>query len=215
MKRRIIRIDQDKCNGCGICADACHEEAIGMEDGKAVLLRDDYCDGLGDCLPTCPTSAISFEEREALPFDKAAVEANMRQKGKIMPTEESLSSVSALQHWPVQLALVMSQAEFLTGADLLISTDCCAYAHEDFHRIMDGKVVLIGCPKLDSAQYREKISEILRYNAISSVTVARMEVPCCGGIEIAVKEACGEHSMEYQVLTLATNGDIISREKNF
>ncbi len=213
MKRRIILIDEEKCNGCGLCAEACHEDAIGIKEGKAVLLRDDYCDGLGDCLPTCPTSAISFEEREALPFDKEAVEENMRKKGKLPPLELSVSRDSALQHWPVQLSLVMSQAEFLQGVDLLISADCCAYAHGNFHGFMEGKVVLIGCPKLDSASYAEKIKEILEYNSISSVTVARMEVPCCGGIELAVKEACGER--DYSVLTFSTEGSILSRKPNF
>lgn len=213
MKRRIIIIDEEKCDGCGICVDACHESAIGLQEGKAVLLRDDYCDGLGDCLPTCPSSAISFEEREALPFDKEAVEANMRKKGLIPPQE---TMETALHHWPVQLQLVMSQAEFLQDCDLLISADCCAYAQGNFHRdVMDGKVTLIGCPKLDSTSYGEKIEEILSQNSISSLTVTRMEVPCCGGIEMAVKEACEKHSMEYQVLTLALDGQVKSREKNF
>lgn len=209
MKRRIIIIDQDKCNGCGLCVEACHEGAIAMERGKAVLLRDDYCDGLGDCLPTCPTSAITFEEREALPFDKEAVEANMRKVGKVPSTKEMLSSDFALQHWPLQLHLVMSQAEFLHRAELLISADCCAYAYGNFHSLMEGKVTLIGCPKLDSDNYGEKISEILRLNEISTVTVARMEVPCCGGIEMAVKNACEENGVEYDVVTISTRGEVL------
>lgn len=209
MKRRIIIIDQEKCNGCGLCVEACHEGAIGLEQGKALLLRDDYCDGLGDCLPTCPTSAITFEEREALPFDKEAVEANMRKAGKSTATAEIASSDFTLQHWPVQLHLVMSQAGFLQKADLLISADCCAYAHGDFHSLMEGKVTLIGCPKLDEDDYSAKVSEILRLNQISSVTVARMEVPCCGGIEMAVKKACGEHGMECKVLTISTTGNLL------
>lgn len=214
MKRRIIMINEDLCNGCGICAEACHEDAIGIENGKAVLLRDDYCDGLGDCLPTCPTSAISFEEREALPFDKEAVEANMRKKGKVLSlssenTCPTPSGESTLGHWPVQLNLVMSQAEFLQNADLLISADCCAYANSNFHSLaMKGKVTLIGCPKLDTAQYADKISEILEHNQISSVTVARMEVPCCGGLEFAVKEACQRHNMPYEVLTVGIKGEL-------
>lgn len=215
MKRRIILIDQEKCNGCGLCVEACHEAAIGLRNGKAVLLRDDYCDGLGDCLPTCPTSAITFEEREALPFDKEAVEENMRKAGKLTASAEMVSSDFTLQHWPLQLHLVMSQAEFLEGADLLISADCCGFACGNFHDLMRGKVTLIGCPKLDSDDYAVKISEILRLNQISSVTVARMEVPCCGGIEFAVKQACEENGIAYDVLTISTGGLIVGKEKNF
>lgn len=230
MKRRIITIDTTRCNGCGICAEACHEGAIGMSDGKAILLRDDYCDGLGDCLPTCPTSAITFVEREALAFDKEAVEENMRKmgkghlldskkdEGKPVPTsqvDEGTCAVSCLKHWPVQLQLVSERAEFLKGADLLIAADCCAYAMGDFHeKFMKNRVVLVGCPKLDCAEYSEKLGLIFQNNPISSVVVTRMEVPCCGGLEFAVKQACEKVGKEYDVVTLTVTGEIKSKEKN-
>lgn len=226
MKRRIIKINEEKCNGCGICAEACHEAAIGMKEGKAILLRDDYCDGLGDCLPTCPTEAISFEERDALPFDKEAVEANMRKTGKGhllykgsetdsgTESNQNMENNSALTHWPVQLQLVAENAAFLQGADLLISADCAAYAYGDFHqRFMKNKVTLVGCPKLDHTEYSKKIATLLGKNQISSVEVVRMEVPCCGGIEFAVKEACDSQNMDYSVVTLTTEGAIKSTEK--
>lgn len=217
MKRRIIKIKTELCNGCGICADACHEGAIGIHEGKAVLLRDDYCDGLGDCLPTCPTSAISFEEREALAFDKEAVEENMRKAGKLPSKEvkkEKLvvgESFSALTHWPVQLQLVSEEAEFLTHADLLIAADCCAYACGEFHaKFMQDKVTLVGCPKLDVAEYQEKLTHILEKHQCKSVLVTRMEVPCCSGLEFAVKKACESVGMTASVVTLTTTGEVKS-----
>ncbi|MGN1166298.1 MAG: ATP-binding protein, partial [Lachnospiraceae bacterium] len=168
MIRRIIQIDEEKCNGCGACATACHEGAIGMVDGKAKLLRDDYCDGLGDCLPTCPTGAITFVEREAAAYDEEAVKAAQTSKGK-------------LTHWPVQIKLASVNAPYFDGADLLIAADCTAYAYGNFHnRFMKNKITLIGCPKLDNIDYSEKLAEIIRQNDIRSVTVVRMEVPCCG-----------------------------------
>lgn len=174
MIRKIIQIDEEKCNGCGACASACHEGAIGMVDGKAKLLRDDYCDGLGDCLPTCPTGAITFVEREAAAYDEAAVKR----------------AQSKLTHWPVQIKLSPVCAPQFDGADILIAADCTAYACGDFHnRFMKDRVTLIGCPKLDSVDYAEKLAELFRKNEIKSVTVARMEVPCCGGMERAVRTA--------------------------
>ena len=174
MIRRIIQIDEEKCNGCGACAAACHESAIGMVDGKAKLLRDDYCDGLGDCLPACPTGAITFVEREAAAYDEAAVIRNQR----------------PLQQWPVQIKLVPTSAPYFDGAKLLIAADCTAYAYASFHEdFKNEKIVLVGCPKLDSVDYSEKLEEIIRSNNITEVTIVRMEVPCCGGLEMAAKRA--------------------------
>jgi len=202
MLRRIIKIDQEKCNGCGACAAACHEGAIGMVDGKAVLTREDYCDGLGDCLPACPLDAISFEEREAPAYDAAAVENAKKQKlpcgcpgtacRTMERTEVSTGGAvpSCLTNFPVQLKLVPVNAPYFRQANLLIAADCTAYAYGNFHReLMQGKVTLIGCPKLDAADYAEKLTEIFRENTVASVTVARMTVPCCGGLEQAVKQA--------------------------
>ena len=209
MIRKIIQIDEEKCNGCGACAAACHESAIGMVDGKAKLLRDDYCDGLGDCLPACPTGAITFVEREAAAYDEAAVLANQQKKAAIQhaaggcpgsrmrqmkrETNEKITTVkpqSELQQWPVQIKLVPTQAPYFDGAKLLIAADCTAYAYANFHQdFIKGKIVLVGCPKLDSVDYSEKLEEIIRSNNISSVTVVRMEVPCCGGLEMAAKKA--------------------------
>ena len=181
MIRRIIQIDEEKCNGCGACAAACHESAIGMVDGKAKLLRDDYCDGLGDCLPACPTGAITFVEREAAAYDEAAVLANQKKATK---------SQSQLQQWPVQIKLVPTNAPYFDGAKLLIAADCTAYAYANFHEdFIKGRIVLVGCPKLDAADYSEKLEEIIRNNNIASVTIVRMEVPCCGGLEMAAKKA--------------------------
>jgi ferredoxin len=232
MIRKIIKIDEDTCNGCGACVDACHEGAIGMRQGKAVLLRDDYCDGLGDCLPACPTEAITFEEREALPYDEAAVQESMRSRQAPLPcgcpgshtrllsrAEFAASSLaggtrtlpSELRQWPVQIKLVPVNAAFFAGAELLIAADCAAYAHGNFHaEFMRGRVTLIACPKLDVADYREKLAEIFRLNDIRSVTVARMNVPCCGGLEQVVSEAlrdCGRH-ISGRCVVLSTEGAV-------
>ena len=200
MKRRIIKIDEEKCNGCGLCAEACHEGAIGMVNGKARLLRDDYCDGLGDCLPVCPADAISFEEREAAAYDEAAVQANMAAKHG-----------SQLRQWPVQIQLAPVNAPYVDGTDLLISADCAAYACGDFHRrFMKDKVTLIGCPKLDMVDYSEKLTEIISSNDIRSITVARMEVPCCGGIEYAARQAVSDSGRDIplDIVTVGIDGKI-------
>lgn len=202
MIRKIIQIDTEKCNGCGLCAKACHEGAIGMVDGKAKLLRDDYCDGLGDCLPACPVNAISFTVREAAAYDEAAV---LVKKGK----------GSQLQQWPVQIRLVPVEAPFFQGTDLLVAADCTAYAYAEFHKeFIRGRVTLVGCPKLDSVDYAEKLTEILRNNEIRSVTVVRMEVPCCGGMENAVKRALQASGklLPWQVVTISTDGKILGRD---
>lgn len=230
MVRRIIEIDQEKCNGCGACAAACHEGAIGMVDGKAKLLREDYCDGLGDCLPACPTGAISFEEREAPAYDHAAVMAAKARQQEARPAgcqgsraqairrpgPEAVSAVPAesqLSQWPVQIKLVPVSAPYFDGAKLLVAADCTAYAYGAFHRdFIRGRVTLIGCPKLDEGDYAEKLTAILRENDIRSITVVRMEVPCCGGIENAVKRAlqqCGK-LIPWQVVVISTDGRMLS-----
>ena len=229
MIRRIIQIDEEKCNGCGLCANACHEGAIGMVNGKAKLLRDDYCDGLGDCLPACPTGAISFVEREALAYDKEAVEANMKKKGivhtgcpgsqaKVLhhphPEKQAPAAPmeSELRQWPVQIKLAPVNAPYFQGAKLLIAADCCAYAYANFHqKFIRGKVTLIGCPKLDSVDYSEKLTQIIKNNDIKSVTVVRMEVPCCGGLELATKKALQNSGkfLPWQVVTISTDGRIL------
>lgn len=196
MIRRIIQIDEEKCNGCGACAAACHESAIGMVDGKAKLLRDDYCDGLGDCLPACPTGAITFVEREATAYDEAAVIRNRR----------------PLQQWPVQIKLVPTSAPYFDGAKLLIAADCTAYAYASFHEdFKNEKIVLVGCPKLDSVDYSEKLEEIIRSNNITEVTIVRMEVPCCGGLEMAAKRALQNSGkfIPWQVATISVDGKIL------
>ena len=201
MKRRIIQIDREKCNGCGLCADACHEGAIGMVDGKAQLLRDDYCDGLGDCLPACPVGAITFVEREAEAYNEAAVKANLEKR-----------KTSRLGNWPVQIKLAPMRAPWLDGVDLLIAADCTAYAYARFHEdFIRGRVVLVGCPKLDGIDYSMKLGHILRENDIRSVTVVRMEVPCCGGIEFAAKEAIKNSGkfLPWNVVTISTDGRIL------
>ena len=232
MIRKIIQIDADKCNGCGLCAAACHEGAIGMVGGKATLLRDDYCDGLGDCLPVCPTDAISFVEREALEYDEAEVKRNMeKKKAEKLPcgcpgtnakaivrnaapaAEVKQADVgSQLNQWPVQIKLVPVNAPYFDGAKLLVAADCTAYAYANFHEdFIKGKITLIGCPKLDEGDYAEKLTEILRQNDIRSITVVRMEVPCCGGIENAVMRAlknCGK-VIQWQVVTISTDGQIL------
>ena len=248
MKRKIIKIDTEKCNGCGACAAACHEGAIGMVNGKAVLQREDYCDGLGDCLPACPTGAITFEEREAPAYNEAAVLAAKQQKaagscpgghgcpGSAVRVMESggcpgsraktvapdapcaggaaAPAASRLRQWPVQIKLAPVCAPFFDGADLLIAADCTAYAYGAFHEdFMRGRVTLIGCPKLDEGDYAEKLTHILAENDIRSVTVARMEVPCCGGIENAVKRALQASGkfIPWQVVVVSTDGRILRR----
>jgi len=231
MIRKIIQIDEEKCNGCGLCAEACHEGAIGMVNGKAKLLRDDYCDGLGACLPSCPTGAISFVEREADAFDEEAVLENKRRTAEAQvprgcpgsrarsmnrarPAEPVAGTEipSQLRQWPVQIKLVPVNAPYFDGANLLVAADCAAYAYGNFHRdFMRGKITLVGCPKLDGVDYSEKLTEILRRNDIKSVTVARMEVPCCGGIEMAVKAALQKSGkfIPWQVVTISTDGQIL------
>ncbi|EGT4823633.1 TPA: 4Fe-4S binding protein [Clostridioides difficile] len=240
MMRKIIKIDEGKCNGCGLCVEACHEEAIGMVNGKAKLLRDDYCDGLGDCLPTCPTNAISFEYREAAEYDEAAVKANMEAKkaqkktlacgcpgsqSKSINREVSNSTSisndiveikgSQLNQWPVQIKLVPTNASYLKNASLLIVADCTAYAYGNFHnKFMKNKVTLIGCPKLDEVDYAEKLTEILKENDIKNIVVTRMEVPCCGGIVNAVKTALQNSGkmIPWQIVTISVDGKIVDGE---
>lgn len=238
MLRNIIKIDEEKCNGCGLCAKACHEGAIGMIGGKARLLRDDYCDGLGNCLPVCPTGAISFEQREAAAYDEAAVEAAAKAKQaaatpahqpacgcpgtmaksirrETEPETEAPAAASVqseLRQWPVQIKLAPVNAPYFKGAHLLIAADCTAYAYGNFHKdFMKKHVTLIGCPKLDEGDYAEKLTEILSRNDIKSVKVARMEVPCCGGIEYAVKQALQRSGklIPWSVVTISTNGNVL------
>ena len=203
MVRKIIRINEEKCNVCGACASACHEGAIEMIDGKAKLTRENYCDGLGDCLPACPTNAITFEEREAPAYDEAAVLAAKQKKER---------TSSQLSQWPVQIKLVPVRAPYFEGANLLIAADCTAYAYGNFHNeFMCNRVTLIGCPKLDQVDYTEKLTEILKNNSINSVTIVRMEVPCCGGIEYAAKRALQASGklIPWQVVTISTEGKIL------
>ena len=198
MIRKIIHIDEDKCNGCGICATACHEGAIDIIDGKAKLVRENFCDGLGDCLPACPTGAITFEEREAPAYAEAAV---MKAK----------QSDRTLMNWPVQIKLVPVCAPYFDGADLLIAADCTAYAYAGFHReFLKDRVTLIGCPKLDAIDYSTKLNEIVRNNNIRSVTIVRMEVPCCGGLEMAAANALKASGklIPWQVVTITVEGKI-------
>ena len=241
MIRKIIHIDEEKCNGCGACAAACHEGAIGMVEGKARLLRDDYCDGLGDCLPACPAGAIRFVEREARAYDEKAVLENKKKNSKQAGVTSSMPHVqrgcpgsrsmglrskaeapsaagsggtefSCLRQWPVQIKLAPVRAPYFDGAALLIAADCSAYACGVFHsRFMRGKITLIGCPKLDMTDYAEKLTEILINNAVKSITIVRMEVPCCGGIENAVKRALQKSGkcIPWQVVTLSTSGHIL------
>lgn len=205
MIRKIIEIDEEKCIGCGACAAACHEGAIGMVDGKAKLLRDDYCDGLGDCLPTCPTGAISFVEREVAAYDEAVVLAAKEKEQE-----------SELRQWPVQIKLVPVKAPWFDGANLLVAADCTAYAYANFHQdFIKGHITLVGCSKLDAVDYSVKLTEIIRNNDIRSITVVRMEVPCCGGIETAVKIALQDSGkfIPWNVVTIATDGSILERYK--
>lgn len=229
MVRQIIKINEELCNGCELCVNACHEGAIGMVNGKAKLLRDDYCDGLGNCLPVCPTGAITFEKREAAAFDEEAVKTAMESKqperlacgcpGTHARTIERNDfdapkmachpQTSELRQWPVQIKLLPIQAPYLNGAHLLIAADCAAYAYANFHSdFMKNKVTLIGCPKLDEGDYSEKLTAILKMNEIKSVTVVRMEVPCCGGIESAVKTALQNSGkfIPWQVAVISTDG---------
>ncbi|TGY71594.1 ferredoxin [Enterorhabdus sp. NM05_H27] len=259
MLRKIIQIDEEKCTGCRLCVDACHEGAIAMVDGKARLLRDDYCDGLGDCLPACPTDAITFVEREAAPYDEAAVAAHLAARGSgsatgsdSVPTApaggcpgsrsraladetavsdptaavvaapagntDALSAVAAalpsrLAQWPAQIKLVPVHAPYYQGRGLLIAADCTAFACASFHeRFMAGNVTVIGCPKLDEGSYADKLAAIIAANDITSVTIARMEVPCCGGLERAAAEAHARAGKDipFQVVTFSVTGDVIA-----
>ena len=234
MLRKIIEIDRDACNGCGLCAAACHEGAIAMVDGKAALLRDDYCDGLGDCLPVCPTGAITFTQREAAAYDEAAVRAKAAQQvldamppmgcpgtrarviqraaAPLAAPEIHGEAASQLSQWPVQIQLAPVNAPYFHRANLLVAADCTAFAYGGFHgRFIRGRVALIGCPKLDACDYAEKLTAILEANDIKSVTVVRMEVPCCGGIVQAVQTALRQSGklIPWQVVTISTDGQIL------
>lgn len=236
MIRKIIKIDEEKCNGCGACATACHEGAIDMVNGKAKLMRENFCDGFGDCLPSCPTGAITFEEREAPEYDEEAVKAAQKLKkanaqghhggcpgSRFMQFEKTLASegdgvltagkpVSRLNQWPVQIKLLPANAPFYNGAKLLIAADCTAYAYANLHEeFMKGKITLIGCPKLDMVDYTEKLTEIISSNDIKSVTVVRMEVPCCGGLQAAAEQALRNSGkfIPWQVVTISRDGRIL------
>ena len=233
MIRKIIKIDEAKCNGCSACAIACHEGAIEMIDGKAKLTRENYCDGLGDCLPVCPMDAITFEEREAPAYDEAAVLAEKAKKEvqasplpcgcpgtmaksitRTEPKQEAPTFMeSRLRQWPVQIKLVSVQAPYFDGADVLIAADCTAYAYANFHQtFIKDRITLIGCPKLDMVDYRDKLTQIFTLNDIKSVTVTRMEVPCCGGMEMAVKDAIAASGKDIpcRIVTISINGKILN-----
>ena len=207
MKRKIIRIDEEACNGCGLCASACHEGAIGIVGGKARLLREDYCDGLGDCLPACPAGAITFEEREAAAYDAEAV----RKKKEQQNARTAGEVYSRLGQWPVQIKLVPVKAPYFDRARLLIAADCTAYAYGAFHEeFMKDRITLIGCPKLDGVDYSVKLTEILKHNEIQSICLVRMEVPCCGGLEHAVRKALENSGKQipWKVKIVSTEGKI-------
>ncbi len=220
MKRRIITIDEEKCNGCGLCAKACHEGAIGMVDGKAKLLREDYCDGLGDCLPACPMDAISFEVREAPAYNEAAVLAAKKAKEEQLPCgcpgsscQSVQSKATGLRNFPVQIKLAPVNAPYFDGADLLIAADCTAYAYGNFHNdFMKNRVTLIGCPKLDAVDYSEKLTQIFQYNNIRSITLTRMTVPCCGGLPYAVETALKNSgkNIPLHIVTITPDGKIMT-----
>ena len=209
MVRRIIKIDTEKCTGCGLCAAACHEGAIDMVDGKAHLARENYCDGLGDCLPACPADAIHFEEREAPAYDEAAV---LAAKAKKSAPTGAYTDGPVLTNWPIQIKLAPVASPALKGADLLIAADCSGFAYGDFkRRFMDGRTVLIGCPKLDGVDYADKLTQIFAVNRVESVTLTRMEVPCCGGLEYAVRRAieASGRDIPLQVVTIGINGTVL------
>lgn len=212
MLRKIIKIDEEKCVGCGLCASACHEGAIEMIDGKARLTREDYCDGLGDCLPACPVDAISFEMREAPAYDEAAVLAAKAEKEKKRSSQMgNVKLESELLQWPVQIKLMPAKSAFYHNANLLIAADCTAYAYGDFHRkFMRNHITVIGCPKLDEGDYTEKLTHIIANNDIKSVTIVRMEVPCCGRLEMAAKNALKNSGkfIPWRVVTITTDGEI-------
>ncbi len=248
MVRQIIHIDEEKCNGCGICASACHEGAIEIVNGKAKLVRENFCDGFGDCLPGCPAGAITFEEREAPAYDEAAVKASQKKKENkemndinhemhehheggcpgsravtLEQVEESVAEknrvnnanykpASSLMQWPCQIKLLPTQAPFYNGTKLLIAADCTAYAYANMHEdFMKGKITLIGCTKLDDVDYAEKLTEIIAGNDIKSVTVVRMEVPCCGGLQMAAENALKNSGkfIPWQVVTISRDGKIL------
>lgn len=231
MLRQMIKIDDNACTGCGLCVSACHEGAIVMENGKARLIRDDYCDGLGNCLPACPAGAISFEMREAAPYDEEAVKAHLASRGKggcegsrpaevqpqaTLEADMRASSGSELRQWPIQIKLAPVNAPFFADAHLLIAADCTAYACGDFHsRFMRGKVTLIGCTKLDDIDYSEKLASIFRQNSVKSLTVVRMDVPCCGGMENVVRTALRRSGCDIpcEVTTLGRDGRILQTQK--
>ena len=240
MIRKIIHIDEERCNGCGLCAEACHEGAIDIVDGKAKLVRENFCDGFGDCLPNCPTGAITFEEREAPAYDEAAVKAAQAKKEEKMMMEHvheggcpgskmmqfkatqeestleqsqtDMKPVSRLGQWPCQIKLLPTEAPFYNGAKLLIAADCTAYAYANMHEdFMKGKITAIGCPKLDAIDYSEKLTDIIRNNDIKSVTIVRMEVPCCGGLQRAAENALRNSGkfIPWQVVTISRDGRIL------